>query len=54
MVRGTEKGARWEEIVDRWPFRKGVDHGRPLGIIYTMFYLEVSLTGLPMPKPGTR
>jgi hypothetical protein len=27
-----EKGARWEEIVDRWPFRKGVDHSRAPGL----------------------
>jgi hypothetical protein len=29
MVRGIKRGARWEEIVNRWPFRKGVDHGSP-------------------------
>ena len=29
-----------EEIVNRWPFRKGVDHGKGPG-------LEASLAGLP-------
>jgi hypothetical protein len=28
MVRGMKKGAKWEKIVYRWPFRKGVDHNR--------------------------
>jgi hypothetical protein len=32
MVRGIKRGARWEEIVNRWPFRKGVDHGRAPGL----------------------
>jgi hypothetical protein len=32
MVRGMKIGARWEEIVDRWPFRKGVDPGTAPGL----------------------
>jgi hypothetical protein len=28
-------------------FKKGVDHGRPLGYIHTIFGLKVSLAGLP-------
>jgi hypothetical protein len=23
MVRGMKRGARWEEIINRWPFSKG-------------------------------
>jgi hypothetical protein len=32
MVRGIKRGTRWEEIVNRWPFRKGFDHGRASGL----------------------
>jgi hypothetical protein len=39
-----KKGARWEEIVDRWPFRKAVDHTwDPLGFIYTILGLKAEL-----------
>jgi hypothetical protein len=41
MVHGMKKGARWEEIVDRWPFRKGVEG--PWATSHTVFGLEVSL-----------
>jgi hypothetical protein len=27
-----KRGARWEEIVNRWPFRKGVDHSGASGL----------------------
>jgi hypothetical protein len=47
MVRGMKRGARWEEIVNRWPFRKrGLITAGPLGYIYTIFGLEASLAGL--------
>jgi hypothetical protein len=32
MVRGMKRGVRWEEIVNRWPFRKGVNHSRAPGL----------------------
>jgi hypothetical protein len=32
MIRGIKRGARWEEVVNRWPFRKGVDDGRAPGL----------------------
>jgi hypothetical protein len=47
MVRGIKRGIRWEEIVNRWPFRKGLIMVGPLGYIYTIFGLEASLAGLP-------
>jgi hypothetical protein len=36
-----------EEIVNRWPFRKGVDHGKGPGLHLHYTWLEASLAGLP-------
>ena len=51
VVRGMEKGARWEEIVDRWPFRKGVDHSRAPGLHLHYIWLEGGLEGLTRGSP---
>jgi hypothetical protein len=47
MVRGTKKGARWEEIINRWPFRKEVDHNRAHRLLLRYILPRVSLVGLP-------